>query len=494
MKVPYSWLREYCAPDLTPEELAELIALRTTEVERISRVGPPRADGFVVGRVASVAPHPNADRLSVCEVETGEGKRTIVCGAPNVAEGQTVPVALPGAIMPDGQELGRAELRGVTSDGMILSEAELQISDDGRGNRGPGAAVGGGHAARRGAADRRAGARAGGRIEPGRLPGRVWGGAGGSRLQRGPVGRPPVGAGRRGDGERRGLRLRVGLGRGPRAVSAVHGPRVHGGDGRPVSVVAEGATRGRRSAADQQPRRHHQLRDAAHGAALACVRPRPGARRRLDRAHGGRRGADDDPGRSRAQVRCRLGPGLRSRRAVGSRRDHGWRGVGGLRFDHPRAARGRDLERGQHPAHLAQARIALRGLEQVREAASPRAGDQRPAGCVEPDRRAVWSEARPGDDRRGRGDARGAPRSAARRAGRGAARHADRTGALRRVPVQVGFRGRARRRRADGRGARPPLLRRQPRGRPGGGGGADSRLRASTSPQPCRGLGPRAAG
>ncbi len=133
MKVPYSWLREYCAPDLTPEELAELLALRTTEVERISRVGPPRADGFVVGRVASVAPHPNADRLSVCEVETGDGRRTIVCGAPNVAEGQTVPVALPGAIMPDGRELGRAELRGVASDGMILSEAELEIGDDAEG-------------------------------------------------------------------------------------------------------------------------------------------------------------------------------------------------------------------------------------------------------------------------------------------------------------------------------------------------------------------------
>ncbi len=130
MKVPYSWLREYCAPDLSAEELAELLALRTTEVERVSRVGPPRAEGFVVGRVAAVAPHPNADRLRVCEVETGDGRRTIVCGAPNVTEGQTVAVALPGAIMPGGRELAPADLRGVTSDGMILSEAELEIGDD----------------------------------------------------------------------------------------------------------------------------------------------------------------------------------------------------------------------------------------------------------------------------------------------------------------------------------------------------------------------------
>jgi phenylalanyl-tRNA synthetase beta chain len=86
--------------------------------------------------VKSVARHPNADRLSVCEVETGNGTRTIVCGAPNVAEGQAVPVALPGAIMPGGRELGRAELRGITSDGMILSEAELEISDDEAGAEG----------------------------------------------------------------------------------------------------------------------------------------------------------------------------------------------------------------------------------------------------------------------------------------------------------------------------------------------------------------------
>ena len=84
----------------------------------------------MVGKVLSVERHPNADRLTVCEVETGEATRTIVCGAPNVAAGQTVPVALPGAVLPGGRKLGRAELRGVTSDGMILSEAELQIGDD----------------------------------------------------------------------------------------------------------------------------------------------------------------------------------------------------------------------------------------------------------------------------------------------------------------------------------------------------------------------------
>jgi phenylalanyl-tRNA synthetase beta chain len=133
MRVPYSWVSSYCDAGLSPEELADRIAMRTTEVERIDHVGAPSDDGFVVGRVVSAEKHPNADRLSVCEVDTGDGARTIVCGAPNVAAGQTVPVALPGAVLPGGQKLGQAKLRGVVSDGMILSETELQMGEDGDG-------------------------------------------------------------------------------------------------------------------------------------------------------------------------------------------------------------------------------------------------------------------------------------------------------------------------------------------------------------------------
>jgi phenylalanyl-tRNA synthetase beta chain len=133
MRVPSSWLRSYCDPDLSVEELADELAMHAIEVERIGHVGAPSADAFVVGKVVSVEKHPDADKLSVCEVDAGEGGRTIVCGAPNVAAGQTVPVALPGAVMPDGSKLGKAKLRGVESDGMILSEAELQIGDDAAG-------------------------------------------------------------------------------------------------------------------------------------------------------------------------------------------------------------------------------------------------------------------------------------------------------------------------------------------------------------------------
>jgi phenylalanyl-tRNA synthetase beta chain len=130
MKVPSSWLRAYCDPDLSVEELADEIGMHSIEVERISHVGAPSPEAFVVGKVLSVEKHPDADKLSVCQVDAGDGERTIVCGAPNVAAGQTVPVALPGAVMPGGTKLGKAKLRGVESNGMILSEAELEIGED----------------------------------------------------------------------------------------------------------------------------------------------------------------------------------------------------------------------------------------------------------------------------------------------------------------------------------------------------------------------------
>ncbi len=133
MRAPDSWLRSYCDPKLTVGELADELAMHSIEVERITHVGAPSPESFVVGKVLSVEKHPDADKLSVCEVDAGDGERTIVCGAPNVAAGQTVPVALPGAVMPDGTKLGKAKLRGIESDGMILSEAELEIGDDGDG-------------------------------------------------------------------------------------------------------------------------------------------------------------------------------------------------------------------------------------------------------------------------------------------------------------------------------------------------------------------------
>ncbi len=128
MRVPVHWLHEYVAPDLDTHALAERLALTGTEVERVERHGVTALENFVIGRVLEAEQHPNADRLRVCVVDIGDGEPSqIVCGAPNVAAGQTVAVAKPGAVMPDGTRLGKAKLRGIESNGMILAEDEVAI-------------------------------------------------------------------------------------------------------------------------------------------------------------------------------------------------------------------------------------------------------------------------------------------------------------------------------------------------------------------------------
>ena len=106
MRVPLEWLHEYCRPELDAAALAERLAMTGTEVERVEHHGVGALEQFVVGRVLEAEQHPDADRLSVCLVDVGDGEPSqIVCGAPNVAAGQTVAVAKPGAVMPDGTKL-----------------------------------------------------------------------------------------------------------------------------------------------------------------------------------------------------------------------------------------------------------------------------------------------------------------------------------------------------------------------------------------------------
>src|ERR1700749_3057797 len=132
MRVPIEWLHEYCAPEMTTAELAERLAMTGTEVERIEHHGVGALENFVVGKVVEAVQHPDADRLRVCQVDTGDGAdpSQIVCGAPNVATGQTVAVARPGAVMPDGTKLKVAKLRGQASNGMILAEDEVGIGTE----------------------------------------------------------------------------------------------------------------------------------------------------------------------------------------------------------------------------------------------------------------------------------------------------------------------------------------------------------------------------
>jgi phenylalanyl-tRNA synthetase beta chain len=134
MRVPLPWLREYCDPELDAKAIEERLTMTGTKVEAIHHHGVEAVENFVVGKVIQCERHPDADRLSVCEVDLGdarpEGPATIVCGAANVAAGQMVGVARPGSIMPDGTKLKKAKLRGVASEGMILAEDELAIGID----------------------------------------------------------------------------------------------------------------------------------------------------------------------------------------------------------------------------------------------------------------------------------------------------------------------------------------------------------------------------
>ena len=131
MRLPLSWLHDYVAPELGLRDLATRLAMTGTEVDRIHHHGVDAVERFVVGRVLTAEPHPDADRLRVCTVDVGEGEPSqIVCGAPNVAAGQAVAVARPGSVMPDGTTLKAAKLRGVVSAGMICAEDELGLGTE----------------------------------------------------------------------------------------------------------------------------------------------------------------------------------------------------------------------------------------------------------------------------------------------------------------------------------------------------------------------------
>ncbi len=130
MRIPESWLRRFVSPDWNADEIAERLTMAGLEVEETIRAAPP-FQGVVVARVVEAARHPDADRLSVCQVDAGDGRlRTIVCGAPNVAADMRVACALPGAELPGGMKIKPVKMRGVASEGMLCSARELGLSED----------------------------------------------------------------------------------------------------------------------------------------------------------------------------------------------------------------------------------------------------------------------------------------------------------------------------------------------------------------------------
>ena len=138
MQFPESWLREFCNPPISTNELAELLTMAGLEVEEMQAVAPPFS-GIVVAEILEAVQHPNADKLRVCKVDAGaaspNGPLQIVCGAPNARAGIRVPLAMVGAELPPGEDgkpfkIGVGKLRGVESFGMLCSARELKLSED----------------------------------------------------------------------------------------------------------------------------------------------------------------------------------------------------------------------------------------------------------------------------------------------------------------------------------------------------------------------------
>ena len=129
MNISTRWLREWVSPDVSDQELSEKLTMAGLEVDQIAPVAPP-FEGLVVGHVVSCGKHPNADKLSLCEVDIGiDENLQIICGAPNVRQDLKVAVATVGSVLPNKLKIKRAKLRGVESNGMLCSESEMGISD-----------------------------------------------------------------------------------------------------------------------------------------------------------------------------------------------------------------------------------------------------------------------------------------------------------------------------------------------------------------------------
>lgn len=129
MKVSLSWLSDYVPIEIPVLDLADALTMAGLEVEAISE-RYAYLDSVLVAQVTEIEPHPNADRLQVCQVDTGRRSYSVVCGAPNLQSGMLAPLALIGTELPDGSILKESQLRGITSEGMLCSEADLQLGSD----------------------------------------------------------------------------------------------------------------------------------------------------------------------------------------------------------------------------------------------------------------------------------------------------------------------------------------------------------------------------
>ncbi|MDQ1330948.1 MAG: phenylalanyl-tRNA synthetase beta chain, partial [Thermodesulfobacteriota bacterium] len=132
MKVSLSWLQDYVRIETDIHDLTSALTMAGLEVESI--INPfDYLEKVVVGRIIEIKPHPNAGKLKICRVDAGDRILQVICGAPNVKENLLAPLAMPGTVLPDGSLLEACEIRGEKSEGMLCSERELELGEDGSG-------------------------------------------------------------------------------------------------------------------------------------------------------------------------------------------------------------------------------------------------------------------------------------------------------------------------------------------------------------------------
>jgi len=129
MRVSINWLKDYVNIDISPHDLAERLTMAGLEVETLDPVGHSLQD-IVAAKILSVTRHPDADRLFLCRVDAGHGEVSVICGAPNLKEGTLVPMALPGTELPRGLKVKESRIKGERSEGMLLAEDEMGLTDD----------------------------------------------------------------------------------------------------------------------------------------------------------------------------------------------------------------------------------------------------------------------------------------------------------------------------------------------------------------------------
>ena len=132
MRLNVDWLRDWVDTELNPAEIADCLTIAGHEVSSIEPV-TGNIEGLVVGQIVSVKPHPDADRLVICQVNDGRKEHTVVCGAPNATYNLKAPFAPVGALLPGDIKIKRTKLRGIMSSGMLCSSKELGLSENSSG-------------------------------------------------------------------------------------------------------------------------------------------------------------------------------------------------------------------------------------------------------------------------------------------------------------------------------------------------------------------------